>query len=391
MNTALATRTRDGMPSVAAMLEQDQEEWVPAEPADVAAWARENKLMIDRSLPILDQVNAARMSHGLPRMRVQPRQGARPADPAPAPPAARDPDPSWSAIFPGGAIPTGPFPIAATEDELLGLVLEHDGTLTGLVTSTVAEWLLKINTGNRPLSKGGVDRFVALLRSGGFMNTGEPIIVSREGVLNEGQHRLTAIQRSGIGAVLDVRFGISREAFAATGTGARRTVGNVLAIAGKSHASMQAAIGRLLVHHAAGEPHRFNQQVEPQTVIAATEAEPALGDIAALIRSLKFKPARTAPFGFALLLAQKASSLSLADTFAHLVDSGKADEDDATRRLHVRLRDAAMAKERMHQVDIAVLTIRAWNAWIVDKPVQLLRVTDADRTGEGFPKVVSRG
>ena len=75
----------------------------------------------------------------------------------------------------------------------------------------------------------------------GLINTGEPIIVSREGVLNEGQHRLTAVQRSGIGAVLDVPFGISREAFAATGTGARRTVGNVGAIAGKSRASMLSA------------------------------------------------------------------------------------------------------------------------------------------------------
>ncbi len=72
----------------------------------------------------------------------------------------------------------------------------------------------------------------------------------------------------------------------------------------------------------------------------------------------------------------------------HLVDSGKAEEGDATRRLHVRLRDAAMAKERLPQLDVAVLTVRAWNAWVAGRPLQQLRVGEADRTAKGFPKVV---
>ena len=283
-----------------------------------------------------------------------------------------------------GTSPTMP----TTEFELVDLVTGYSGTITGLVSPQLAEWLLALNLNNRPMSPRAIDRFIKILRRGAWQNTGEPIIVANNGQLSDGQHRLTAIRRTGIAAECDLRLGIARQAFAVTGTGARRTLGNALAIAGKPHASMQAAIGRLLVQYDAGAIHHHNIQVDTDLVIAATEAEPAVGAVAALIRPLKFKPTRTAPFGFALVLAQRATSIDQAAAFAHLVDGGKAEEDDASRRLHVRLRDAAMAKERLSQLDVAILTVRAWNAWITGKPVQQLRVTDADRVADGFPKVV---
>jgi hypothetical protein len=68
-----------------------------------------------------------------------------------------------------------------------------------------------------------VDRFVARLRAGQWINAGEPVIISDTGCLNDGQHRLTAIMRNGIPAVMDLLMGIARDAFTATGTGARRT------------------------------------------------------------------------------------------------------------------------------------------------------------------------
>ena len=160
-----------------------------------------------------------------------------------------------------------------------------------------------------------------------------------------------------------------------------------MAIAGKPHAAMQAAIGRLIVQYDAGCVHQANIQVESDLVIAATDAEPAIGCIAALIRLLKFKPTRAASFGFALVLAQRATSFDQASTFAHLVDDGKAEETDATRRLHVRLRDAGLNKERLTQIDVAILTVRAWNAWIAARPIQVLKVTEADRAANGFPRV----
>lgn len=61
------------------------------------------------------------------------------------------------------------------------------------------------------------------MSSGEFENTGEPLILSSEGVLNNGQHRLLAVAEADAVVDMDVRFGIPRRAFTKTDIGAPRT------------------------------------------------------------------------------------------------------------------------------------------------------------------------
>ena len=79
------------------------------------------------------------------------------------------------------------------EDDLLDLVSNFSGTINCLVTSQIASWLLDLNTGNRPVLKAHVDRFRTILQTKRWQNTGEPIIVSREGVLNDVHSGLTHV------------------------------------------------------------------------------------------------------------------------------------------------------------------------------------------------------
>jgi hypothetical protein len=46
-----------------------------------------------------------------------------------------------------------------------------------------------------------------------------------------------------------------------------------------------------------------------------------------------------------------------------------------------------MHSERIGPLDLANLTIKAWNAWIVGHSVPSLRLTDVDRTSPGFPRL----
>jgi hypothetical protein len=279
-------------------------------------------------------------------------------------------------------------PIAANENELLDLVASHTGTVTGLVTPEIAGWLLDLNTGNRPLNQKGVERFRKILGAAAWVNTGEPVIVSSEGILNDGQHRLTAIRSSGGSAELDVRFGVGRSAFHATGTGRRRTAGNVLSIEGYSNVSCQAAMARLMHHYDRGQMAQFRAQVENAEILGIVDADESLGQIAAMIQRSKFKPTRAAPFGFVLVVAARTAPIERVFEFAELVSSGVVqDESDPARRLHVKLRDVAMNKESLTQIDAAVLTSKAWNAWSEGQGLPFLRVTPGDRTSEGFPKV----
>src|SRR6201994_4902895 len=77
-----------------------------------------------------------------------------------------------------------------------------------------------------------LDVLARQMRSGEFENTGEPIIISAEGVLNNGQHRLLALVEADAVVDMDVRFGIPRRVFTKTDTGAARSAADVLTIGG---------------------------------------------------------------------------------------------------------------------------------------------------------------
>jgi hypothetical protein len=68
--------------------------------------------------------------------------------------------------------------------------------------------------------------------------------------------------------------------------------------------------------------------------------------------------------------------------------AASADEAGPTHTLHERLSDIAIKKgERYSPVDVAILTIKTWNAWSAGESLAVLRVTEADRTSAGFPLV----
>ncbi|HWL67119.1 MAG TPA: hypothetical protein VNS22_01915 [Geminicoccus sp.] len=371
---------------------------VPVTTEEALGWARENKVALVSNEPAdhqLRRINAARREYRLPLfvVKLPITRGASPKSPVRAPSSTLRPRqappfntlPATSAAEPK---PSSASRICASQDELLDLVTGFEGTRTGLVTPEIARWLLALNSANRPLQKAQVQRFREILARGAWLNTGEPIIVSREGVLNDGQHRLSAVAASGIPALMDVRFGIVRSAFAATGTGTRRTAGQALGITGAKNASTQAAIARLLAHYDAGQMARASQQVENGQILDIIAREPRIAEIAAMIQRHRFAPARTAPLGLILVLAARSTPMQRICAFASVVNTGRADsESDPAYQLHLRLRDAALRRERISQIDAAALAARAWNAWSEGRALHRLVLQDGDRSSEGFPRV----
>lgn len=360
-----AALTRDGMVSVAAVCEAHTlrpVDTVRSTLPEILAWAADNHVTLKKG-DKLAQVNARRVEEGLPPFEDT-------LVTTPAAPAVRH------------------RPIVADEEELLDLVLHHKGTLTGLVTPRIASWLLRLNEGNRPLKKGGVGRFRDILRSGNWMNTGEPVIVSDAGLLNDGQHRLLAIRETGIAAEMDVRFGTARAAFQVTGTGHKRSAADALHILGRTCGPTQAAIARLVFLHDNGTIGATGgMAIEISDVVRTAEANPLIADMAKFIQQLRFRPTRASQFGFALFLAARVAPLELVYRFGTLVSTGLAqDETEPPHVLHVRLRDALLNKRKMTQVEIAALTVRSWNYWVKGRPLKHLQLMPSDTLKGGFPE-----
>jgi hypothetical protein len=169
------------------------------------------------------------------------------------------------------------------------------GSVTLLVTPPVAQALLSLNTGNRPMNGAWVEILAERMRRGAWMLTGEPVIVSREGVLNDGQHRLEAVVLSGVAVPMDVRFGVTRAAFAVTGTGKARTSGQMLSIEGHPSALRLAAAASVLVRYAryvAGRTPTYvlGAEVGHDQVKRFVDASPELAVSVRVVGCLGFRP-----------------------------------------------------------------------------------------------------
>jgi hypothetical protein len=279
--------------------------------------------------------------------------------------------------------------LARTENDLLALVTEHEGTMTGMVTPQVAGWLLRLNTHNRSLNKSRCLRFKSILQRDLWINTGEPIIVSREGTINDGQHRLTAIHETGIAAPMDVRFGIPQVAFHQTGTGDKRSPGEVLGIAGIACGNQCAAVAKWLWHYDNGSISRVGHAVETGDILQTVQNFPIINDVVRMGFTLKLAILKRSWFGAALTLMARRSSLEEVTNFAHAVDDGQGEPNSPTRRLHERLVDEAVKRGKMPPIDRVIISIKAWNAWVERRPIGLLKVIENDRSAGGFPTIAT--
>jgi hypothetical protein len=115
------------------------------------------------------------------------------------------------------------------------------------ITPSIAAELLSLNIKNRPINESHVAFFEEQLKRGEMLLTHQGIAISDNARLLDGQHRLTAIVRTGISAEILVTRGLSEKVFTVLDSGSKRSAGDVLAIAGASNASALATGIRMYI------------------------------------------------------------------------------------------------------------------------------------------------
>lgn len=97
------------------------------------------------------------------------------------------------------------------------------------VTPDYAKSLLSKNTKNRPISDRIVKRYAAMMKKGDWHFNGETVIISENGTLLDGQHRLSAIISSNTTHKMIVVTGVSQDSFTTIDIGNKRTPADALA------------------------------------------------------------------------------------------------------------------------------------------------------------------
>ena len=277
-------------------------------------------------------------------------------------------------------------------EQLHKLVSTFYGTKVVWVDKELAQKLLELNTGNRAISTRKLDRLITQMKAGQFENTGEPIIISAEGVLNDGQHRLEAIVQADVRIDLDIRFGIPRRVFSRTNTGATRTGSDVLTIRGATGGMVAPAV-RLLILYRRGLPESIREYVSNAEIDEGFQRWPGIDLVAKDIAAFRYpRGVRSTPLLTTAYLASRSPGkdrlATWLETLATGVGTGKSDPAYLLREHLIRGVEAAVGT-RESLVERFALMVLSWNAFASGKGMlaRELRWTSVGKTAAPFPEV----
>lgn len=126
---------------------------------------------------------------------------------------------------------------------------------TMIITPEVASAYLESNTANRKLAKRNLTELSEAMKAGKWVFNGDPIRISKTGVLLDGQHRLSAVVKSGMPQKFVVMTGLDDDVFKTIDTGKKRNAADALFIAGYAqNNNIPATVAMYINYQNTGDP-----------------------------------------------------------------------------------------------------------------------------------------
>lgn len=278
----------------------------------------------------------------------------------------------------------------------------HPGKTAGLgvgvemITPAMAQSWLDRGGPNRTMNERNIERLQRAIMSGEWGLTGDTIKLDTNGRVRDGQHRLTAIVRAGVGVPCLVVRGIGEKEFDKIDTGKRRDMADVLSIHGHANRIALASTvrGLLLIEsygrfyagtaRTGGTQPSNAQGVEyidahPEVKEALKEADRLrvsggfIGGLGlwgiALTMFWRIDPEQTRVFVDSLI---EGANLELGSPILKIRNMYRG----RTREWHA----TAENRERL-----LAIVIKGWNAWRRDELVSSLSWHSTGRSAEKFP------
>jgi len=244
------------------------------------------------------------------------------------------------------------------------------------IDPALAHLLLQRNPAdeNRKLSQSIVERYAADMAGGRWKGlNGQTIVISNDGYLNDGQHRLNAIIECGGSIPFTIVFGAERESRMTLDQNKVRTSGDYLGMSGFKYPNEVAAIASIVYHYQAGTLSASkdgqtysNSRVKPTKAFLHNFAVQNIDDIERGLEAVTASSCRRistpSRIAAALILIARASNWEDAESFmAKVIDGDSLGKTNPAFVARERL-----ISERMAGVVPVVRTLeimfRAWNA-----------------------------
>lgn len=252
-----------------------------------------------------------------------------------------------------------------------------------VITPRLASELLGLNTNNRPLKKNLVTKYANEMINNCWQFTGESISIDSAGKMNNGQHRLHGIIESQTTQVMNIQCGLDPLTFNVLDTGAARLGSDALAIKGYTQSKNVALIIRFLNAYYNGHIEKYltkptskmsNQQICDYTEMLDTVLlQKAATEMAVMTAKYRFLDnSSTAPlfYLFSIIDPEKTQLF-----FNKLADGNGIGLDSYAPiyLLRNKLIEARTSGNRINTINKWALTIKAWNFFLKEQPIKLLR------------------
>jgi hypothetical protein len=260
------------------------------------------------------------------------------------------------------------------------------------VTPEMAADMLAHNTHNRSLRNNRVTQLADTMRRGEWGLSPDAIMFDTQGVLRNGQHRISAVVEANTSAQFIILTGVPPRNQEITDIGLTRRLADILRLRGETQsASIAAALVALYRLRYAIETGTPNvpppRYPTPQMLLTIYEQEPG---IKASISSSRMASGRvtrrhgsTAALHYVFATLSDPDAGEDADDFFHKLATGlELTEDDpiyTLRRILLNTSPRPLAA-RMN-----ALTIKAWNAWREGVPIRILSWKQGGSSREPFP------
>lgn len=231
------------------------------------------------------------------------------------------------------------------------------------LTPVLAQILLEHNPINRPIRRVANAKINNEIVSGRWKLNGESIVVSKEGLLLNGQHRCLNVVTTGVSIPIGIWFGVEEEARYTIDTGSGKTARDFLAMKDyRDSAVLSAAIGNYIQYKKLGRlDHSGNKPTATEIVEVAGRLKGFDESVSITAGAQRAKLASRAILSFCHYVFWKRSNRDAADLFMRkLIEGTGLQHGDPIFYCMHKLRAAQRGVTANAKSD---LVFRTWNLW----------------------------
>jgi hypothetical protein len=243
------------------------------------------------------------------------------------------------------------------------------------LTPELADILLRRNVGNRNIRQAKLNQYISDITNNRWQLNGETIQVSREGDLNNGQHRCSAVIAAHKSIRTFLGFGFTRESRTTVDVGATRSPGDHLGVQGYKNSTILAGLTRFVIAYEASGSERDLSYSNRITVAAINERvaqDPLVIDAAQFVAGHS-KLRRFAPptvVGFVYYMMAKKDADEAKAFMEQIAEGANLEHGDPA----YTVRETLLNRPQLSRECKAEVFLRGWNAYRNKKQVRNIRI-----------------